>query len=295
MFNPPEDLPLPALRAALIDGWSLHTETLEYRPVGFGGHHWTADGRWFVTASPPNPRLRASLSAALALEAAGGSYVVAPVPARDGSPLVPIGDAYAVTVYPLITGESFDWDNYTAAHRLAMLDLVVAVHAAPAAVRDLARADDYELTFPPVAPGPGPYGGQMAELLDTHATTVRAARSRYDELVAGVRAVPPPLVLTHGEPHPGNTMRAGGRWLLIDWETALAAPPERDVWHLDGLAELYTEKTGTTLRPEILELYRLRWDLTEIAEGVAWFGAPHGDTDDDKETWANLVESVENL
>ena len=24
-----------------------------------------------------------------------------------------------------------------------------------------------------------------------------------------------------------------GRWLLIDWDTALVAPPERDLWDLD--------------------------------------------------------------
>ncbi|WP_432843998.1 phosphotransferase family protein [Dactylosporangium sp. CA-092794] len=49
---------------------------------------------------------------------------------------------------------------------------------------------------------------------------------------AGPRSVPadpPGLVLTHGEPHPGNTMRTGGGWLLIDWDTALLAAPERDL------------------------------------------------------------------
>jgi spectinomycin phosphotransferase len=300
VFTPPPDLPLPLLRTALADGWSLDAVALRYRPVGFGAHHWEADGRWFVTVTVPDHdhrRLHASLSAALALRASGCSFVVAPVPARDGSPLVRISDAYAVTVYPLVAGESFDWDNYSPAHRRAMLDLVIAVHGAPAAVRDLALPDDYAIPSfgVPVSPSAGPYARRVISMLAAHSTALGAALARYGDLVAGVRADPPPLVLTHGEPHPGNTMRADGRWLLIDWETALVAPPERDVWHLDSLAPAYTAETGTALRADILELYRLRWDLTEIGMGLARFSVPHGDTDDDQETWANFEESLANL
>jgi hypothetical protein len=57
----------------------------------------------------------------------------------------------------------------------------------------------------------GPYARQAADLFVTHAAAIRELLARYDVLTAGVD--PHRAVLTHGEPHPGNTMRtadAGG-------------------------------------------------------------------------------------
>jgi aminoglycoside phosphotransferase (APT) family kinase protein len=36
--------------------------------------------------------------------------------------------------------------------------------------------------------------------------------------------------LTHGEPHPGNVIGTDDGWLLVDWDTAAIAQPERDLW-----------------------------------------------------------------
>jgi hypothetical protein len=323
--TPPADLPEPALRAALQVGWSLRAARLAYRPVGFGSHHWeltdTAGGRRFVTVddlrtrrvtmgeplSAGYDRLRAALAAAQALRAAGRDFVVAPLPSGDGEPLARLADAFAVAVYPFVAGESFDWDNYSPEHRRAVLDLVVSVHAAPPRVRGRAVADDYAIPFrDSVAatldrtdegdPRLGPYARPAAALLAAHAPGVRHALARYDTLVRAARADPPGPVLTHGEPHPGNTIRAGGGWLLIDWDTALVAAPERDLWDLDpgdgSLHAAYTAATGTALRPGLLDLYRLRWDLTEIAVCLARFREPHGATADDEETWTILADLV---
>jgi hypothetical protein len=325
MHTPPADLPEPALRAALEVGWSLRAATLVYRPVGFGSHHWeltdTAGGRRFVTVddlrsrrvtvgeplSAGYDRLRAALAAAQALRAAGRDFVVAPLPSRDGEPLARLADAFAVAVYPFVAGESFDSGNYSPEHRRAVLDLVVSVHAAAPQVRGRALPDDYAIAFRDAVaatldrndagdPGLGPYARPAAALLAAHAPGVRHALARYDTLVRAARADPAGPVLTHGEPHPGNTIRAGGGWLLIDWDTALVAPPERDLWDLDpgdgSLHAAYTAATGTALRPDLLDLYRLRWDLTEIAAGLARFRESHCATADDQETWAILADLV---
>jgi spectinomycin phosphotransferase/16S rRNA (guanine(1405)-N(7))-methyltransferase len=120
---------------------------------------------------------------------------------------------------------------------------------------------------------------------------VRAVLARYDAMVA--RADRSRAVLTHGEPHAANTMRTGDGWLLIDWESALVAPPERDLWSLGPeIAREYPAATGVAVLPAMVELYRLRWDLTELAIGVDRFQGPHpGNIDDDK-TWAILVETI---
>jgi spectinomycin phosphotransferase len=326
VFTPPADLPEKLLRAALETGWSLRVESLEYRPVGFGSHHWelaeAAGGRRFVTVddlrtrrlSAGEPlaaaydRLRASLATALALKAAGRDFVVAPLPLPDGEPLARLGDVFTVAVYPFVAGESFDWDSYTPEHRRAVLDLLVAVHAAPPEVCAHALADDYAIPFRDAVIAAlggggdtalGPYAQPAAELITAHAAEVRGGLARYDDLVSAVRANPPGVVLTHGEPHPGNTMRTDDGWLLIDWDTALAAPPERDLWDLDAgdgaLRAAYTAATGIALRPDLLELYRLRWDLTDIAIAVARFREPHGATADDEETWTILKDLTTGL
>jgi spectinomycin phosphotransferase/16S rRNA (guanine(1405)-N(7))-methyltransferase len=244
--------------------------------------------------------------AAQALRSSGSDFVVAPAPSVDGEPLVRVAASFALAVYPLVVGESFGWGDFSLEHREAVLDLVTALHAAPPAVRDQALVDDYAIplrrkVIAALGAGarddrPGPYSRPAAELLTTHAMGVRRALARYDELVAAVRADPPDPVLTHGEPHPGNTMRVGGRWLLIDWDTVLVAPPERDLWDLDpgdgSIHAAYTAVTGRGVRADVLELYRLRWDLTDIALCLARFSAAHGETADDVETWHILRDAV---
>jgi hypothetical protein len=50
--------------------------------------------------------------------------------------------------------------------------------------------------------------------------------------------------------------------------------------------------TGTALRPDLLDLYRLRWDVTEVAVCLARFREHHGSTADDQESWAILEDLV---
>ena len=112
---------------------------------------------------------------------------------------------------------------------------------------------------------------------------LRDALDLYDDLVAEVASDPTPWVITHGEPHPANVLwtEAGPR--LIDWDTTLFAPAGRDLWMLrpPGLPVSWTEGDD-------LVLYRLWWDLAEIAGYIAEFRLPHQKTDDTRESWRNL-------
>jgi spectinomycin phosphotransferase/16S rRNA (guanine(1405)-N(7))-methyltransferase len=334
VLAPPDDLPGAELTAALARGWGITAATLAYRPVGWGSHHWDltdAGGtRWFVTADDLGTRLlrsgdtvaaaagrlRASLAAATGLSRAGRGFVVPPVPARDGEPVQPAGERFAVSLYPLVAGESFSWgqQDLPPGHRRAVLDMVIGVHAAPAAVTALARADDFwipqrdELAAAlragplPGAGGAaecGPYAAAARELLASRAAAVTRLLGRYDELAARARGQAGRAVLTHGEPHPGNTMRAPDGWRLIDWDTALVAQPERDLWDLDpgdgSVLAAYAAATGVIPEPDLLELFRIRWDLSDIALGVRYFRQPHGRTANDQEEFAVLRELIGSL
>jgi spectinomycin phosphotransferase/16S rRNA (guanine(1405)-N(7))-methyltransferase len=104
-------------------------------------------------------------------------------------------------------------------------------------------------------------------------------------------------VITHGEPHAGNVLIVDGALRLIDWDTALIAAPERDLWTLDpgdgSMLETYRLATGVTTSPEALTLYRLSWDLGEIAYYVAGFRQAHQDSTDAAEAWKNLVHYLD--
>lgn len=264
-----------------LTAWGVSGEVV-YRPVGFGSHHWTVGARWFATVdeSPDFRQLEASLRSAADVPVA-----VAPVPTVSGDPFVRAG-RFAVALYPFVAGESFEWGPWRdESHRRAALDLVLAVHRTPARH---ALMDDFELPSPPTPADEGPYSRRAAALLALHADAITAARARYAELTARVDRTR--MVLTHGEPHPGNTMLTTDGWRLIDWDTALIAPPERDLWHLATQETLAAYEEATGVRPDeaMLALYRLRWDLTDLAEFTTGFARPHQDSADDEESWRLL-------
>lgn len=315
----PEGLDEGDLRAGLRDGWRITAASMTYRPVGWGSHHWDVTGtdgtRWFVTVDELSAkrqtggepldagfaRLSASLAVATGLKEAGLGFVVAPVPAANGEPAVRLGGAFAAAVYPFVTGQSFSWGDFgPVSRRLALLGMVTSVHAAPAAVRGKGITDDFSVPLRDEleaaargdAAGSGPYARPLAAVAREHATSIGRLLARYDDLAAAARSRRGRDVVTHGEPHPGNAMLTPGGWVLIDWDTALVAPPERDLWNLDpgdgSILGAYTEKTGVPLLPELLTLYRLRWDITDMAACAGRFRQPHtGDADDEK-SWEVL-------
>jgi aminoglycoside phosphotransferase (APT) family kinase protein len=326
VLTPPDGLSEHDLAEVLERCWQLRTATMTYLPVGFGSHHWEvtdqAGTRWFVTAdelhrlqehaSEPLDlafgRLRAALGAAADLSAAGLDFVVAPVPTSEGEPLARAGAEFSVALHPLVDGQSFSWGEFSSpAHKRAVLDLLIAVHTAPGAARQRAltegfaipHRDELELAL---APGSdrlaerGPYARPVAELIAGHAAPITDLLSRYDGLAAQARAEPGRAVLTHGEPHPGNTMLTSGGWRLIDWDTALIAPPERDLWSLDpgdgSVLAAYAQATGVTPLAGLLELYRVRWDLADVAIDVSRFRRRHAGTIEDDECWKNLRSIV---
>ena len=328
MLIPPDGLPEATLRPALERHWGIRAASVRYRAVGWGSHHWEvcgADGaRCFVTAdelenkrlSRAEPlaggfrRLHAALSAATDLRDCGAAFVVAPVPARDGEPLARVSDRFGVAVYPFVEGQSFGGEEFSSpAHRLAVLGLIAATHTAPPAARRRALADDFRVPHRDALeaagqPGggtrdAGPYAHPAARLIQRHAAPIQRLLGRYDHLVAAARAEPPRAVLTHGEPHPGNTMLTADGWVLIDWDTALAAPPERDLWSLDpgdgSVLDAYTRLTGVTPRRPVLDLYRLRWDIADIAADVSRFQRPHAGTAEDDESYELLKSLVERV
>ncbi len=320
MFTRPDNLNDADIVQCLTDGWGVHASNVEWAPVGFGSHHWRADGdqeRWFVsvddldtrrrdeldTRANAQARLVAALSVARMLRNSGLDFVIAPTPTRSGEILHSINDRYVAALYEHVDGESHPWGPYpTRADRLAVLDRIVAVHTMPPARAAMAIRDDFtvprreelaEALAGEDSPwGPGPYAAPTHALLHDNRNAILRVLAEYDRLVAHVSTRPERMVLTHGEPHRGNTINTADGVALIDWDTALLAPPERDLWMLIDedarTAADYTERTGAELDDDALRLYRLWWDLCEISLFTAEFRAPHQDTEDTRVAWHKL-------
>lgn len=330
MLAPPDGLTEEDLAAVLARGWGIEVAGLDYRRVGFGSHHWevveAGGARWFVTADEParrrlsereptaaaRARLAAAIGAARGLLNADGrfEFVVAPVPALDGQLLLDVGEGFCAAVYPLLEGESFSWGAYRDPdQRAAVLSMLIAVHSAPFGPDSGAPEDDYAirmreelelaLTEGIGVVEHGPYSVPLANLLTTHEPALRVALRKYDELVENARSTAVRRVLTHGEPHPGNTMLTLDGWKLIDWDTAALAPPERDLWDLDpgdgSVLAGYAKATGHTPHEPLLELYSLRWDLTDLALFAVDFRRVHAEDPNSAKSWASTQNVVRGL
>ncbi len=321
MLTRPPDLADEAINASLARHWGVEAEALEYAPVGFGAHHWRArtaggDDRFLTvhdlaakrkddaeTTDEVFRRLSASFSAAAALRDDGLSFVLGPVRASDGRVVDRIDDRFSLAVHPFLAGHPAGpaGEFESAAERMAVVDLLVEVHRSEAASAHADR-DDLTVRHRDEIPAAldalgspwdgGPHGERARSLLQAHATSVPRLLAGYDQLASEVSQLGDRAVLTHGEPHASNVLVVGDERLLIDWDTALLAVAERDLWDLDrgdgSVVAAYQRATGITLSQAALDLYRLWYDLAEIGQYLGELRRPHDDTADMAESWKNL-------
>jgi spectinomycin phosphotransferase len=316
----PADVPEDLLSEALSAGWGFRPTSLSYQPVGFGSHHWLAVDSGGLslfatvddlsekhrdktdTAGVVFRRLEQAFESALSLRHdAGLDFVVAPLPDPDGRVLRRLSDRYSLVVHPYLADcqSGQDGEFESSADRDAVLAMLVRLHSAKA-------------TWPPTenfqVPGraalvaairgtdepwqAGPYGSRCRDLLARHAADLGALLAAFDELVGRVRGRGGRMVITHGEPNASNVLKTPAGLVFVDWESALLAPPERDLWALaesdPDVLDAYTAATGTDIDMDALALHRMWYDLAEISEYVSWFRGDHDDTADAAEAWQNL-------
>jgi aminoglycoside phosphotransferase (APT) family kinase protein len=320
--TPPADLAEAEIAMLIADAWQFSSADLAYAPVGFGSHHWVATdasgSRRFVTVDAladkgedPDAAFtrleRAMRTASFLRESAGLCFVVAPILTADGAALRRVGHGFAAAVFPYVEGVSYpEVASWTGRDRTAVVELLAQLHAATPTVHDVAGVHDLKLvgrSYLERALGrldepwdSGPYGEATRALLTGAAADLRALLRTFDRLADAARTSTDPWVITHGEPKPDNIMSTEAGPVLYDWDTALIAPAARDLWMVDGISSeasaAYTELTGRVVSREQLLLYRLGWDLADIASFVGWFSAPHARTADTEIAWNALSRSL---
>jgi spectinomycin phosphotransferase len=286
----------PAISDAVADGWRLRIGGLRYLPEGGGAYHWIVDAddgrRWFVTCDDLDTKpwlgsdrdtvfegLRSAYRAAMDARDAGLAFVVAPLAARSGEPAERVDDRHSVAVLEYVDGEPGQWGRPLGQRATSELVTMLAeLHRSAPEVCEVARRgldvpgraelddalDDLDHPWD---------GGPLSELarreLATHVDDVVASLRDLDRHAADEHAIDATVVLTHGEPHPGNLIQTPAGLALIDWDTVALARPERDLWMLaerDGdVVTAYHQLTGISLDPAALRAYRLMWAVTDVA------------------------------
>jgi spectinomycin phosphotransferase len=311
------------LFGALAQDWGIPAHAVDYLAAGFGSYHWIArdedQQRFFVTVDDLERKawlgdtreaafagLRRAFDTALHLRRQGGlGFVVAPLPTLGGETVRRIGPRHSVAVFPYLDGAAGDFgEDISGAHRGAVVRLLAALHQSPppplprrvdldfagragleAAMNDLGR------TWPG-----GPFAEPARAWLASHTGDLGRLVADFDQLMGAVAASGNAPVITHGEPHPGNILRSHGGLDLIDWDTVGLAPRERDLWLVatdsgDEVA-LYAEQTGHEVSQAAMSLYRLSWELTDVAAYIDQFRSPHQHGQDTADAWLNLTRTV---
>jgi spectinomycin phosphotransferase len=305
---------------ALAEGWRIDAAAMRYAAVGGGSYHWVVrDGegrRWFVTVDDLDDKawlgstrpavmtgLRSAMDTALTLRRdVGLEFVVAPVPGCDGTAVRPVGTRHAVAVFAFLSGTPGRWgEAVSAPERSALADTLAALHratpavadGAPVAAIDLPRRGALDAALRDVGQPwrTGAFAEPARAVLAGAERQVRRLLEAFDRMAGAARAGA--VVLTHGEPHPGNTIRVGTQRMLVDWDTVGLAPPERDLWWVMGEGTLrYAELTGRSADPAMLAFYRLRWALDDISSFVDRLRGEHRHTADTEHAWRGLKDTV---
>ncbi|HEX4213383.1 MAG TPA: phosphotransferase [Candidatus Dormibacteraeota bacterium] len=321
MLTPPEDLDTEELSEVLRDGWRIEEAEVSYAAVGNGTHNWrvAAPGsrRWFLKAYRRNGDssfFDASYRTAAALHDAGLDFITAPIADREGRLRPGLSDRWELALLPFVEGRNTDFS--VSAERAGIASVVGRLHtfgpAPESALRwtpgylqpELRELLDRELDRPWRS---GPHGEPARALLTRHRAGVERLLALAERLADRLAGSGEPWVITHGEPHGGNTMRDEvGATHLIDCDAMMVAPRERDLRLLlhashrgprgvDGTEVLaaYRAAAGEVeVRSFVVELFRAEWYMMEICRYATGFFRPHTEYEDMENAWRGLRNYV---
>jgi hypothetical protein len=289
LSNP--DVDERALAELVAERYGTDSSEITFAPVGGDGWHYRCPPFWVSVRRDRQGHNPAAYRAARELLEAGCEFVLAPLADHAGQVVQHLG-RFPVLVLPLVEGATLFKTSVRPGEAEEIARMCRRLHAASCATP--LSAETYDLPFADelrrgldasnrAGLHRGPYGEALRQLMTRNRGAVEAMISEIAELADVCRADPTPMVLTHGEPDPGNVLRdLSGRLYLIDWGDLQYGPPERDWTSLAGLG------LDLPAREQFSRFYRLRWDLGEIAEYTARFSAQHSGSLEDDDRWQEL-------
>lgn len=305
-------------RRALIDvireRYGLEIAALSFVPQGLGSYSYVAGDtgghrvflKLFATDRPEWAARRPGFELPLAEALAGLGLVRVPRPLRDREgDLVNHVDGFDLVLLELLEGRSLaDERGWPQPLYDALADTLAGIHASTERVAHLVpRTERFELPFLPalvdavkrLAPAARmsqahPTLVHLADLLVPRESELRTRIARLEALRHRAKARGGGTVLCHTDFWGSNLILDPlERLHVLDWDGALLAPPEHDLFMFAGTEFFPEERFGsfleryeTAFRPvdldaQVLGFYAYRRNLEDLADFVATLVAGAGE------------------
>jgi spectinomycin phosphotransferase len=283
-----------ALATLLSKQWRIDVGGLEFLPLGADVQTavfratGTDDQRYFVKLRSGKPDMAAVLVPAY-LHRAGAETIIPPMESVDGA-LWARFEPFVVIVQPYVDGESGFDREMTGANWVELgsslrrmhdtyipedLRVILGVESYSAVWRERVRSfqerADLETYDDPVA-------AKAVSLLRDNRRVIDLLVAKADALASHHKHRDHQVVLCHGDLHAGNVLiEPEGRLHMVDWDTVILAPRERDlmfigagiggVWKSTAEADRFFHGYGAVdIDYELLAYFRIERVVQDIAE-----------------------------
>jgi spectinomycin phosphotransferase len=290
------DLPDESIASCLRDEYALNVTAISFLALGADAdtavYRVTAgdDDAYFLKLRRREAFAESTVQVPQVLQEAGIAPLIVPVATTTGRLWIPL-EVFAAILYPFIKGhDGFD-QPLTDRQWVELGAALKRIHATalPPAIsgripreeyssrwRDRVRELQHWATEAAVI---DPITAALAAFLRLRHDIITDLVERAESLGAALRAQRPVCVLCHADLHAFNVFISDdGRLHIVDWDTTIFAPRERDlmfigggiggVWNEDREAELFYQGYGTTeVNRTALAYYRYERIVEDIAVG----------------------------
>ena len=227
------------------------------------------------------------------LQEQGLNHIIAPLPTTDGR-LYTTLEAYTVTLSPSIEGKNNYEVTLSDQQMVQFGRLLKQFHTTqfPPSLTQTIRRETYSSHWRDLVraylsdldkhASADPISAETAAFLKTKHTETLNLVNHAERQIQTLQTQSPPFILCHADIHAGNIhITADNTFYLIDWDTLILAPKERDLmsigaslmgrWRTPQEEETlfyqgYFEDGRTSLNPIALTYYRSERIIQDIAE-----------------------------
>jgi len=285
---------------AIFDGYGIEITDIEFLLRGFGGDCYRAESltgiSYFLKLHDPVAnQMTAASSRAFYLPLMHQLSVKRilpdiphPLPTLDGNLSLKIG-ASELVVTNFIEGELVGFDGLPEPILIRLAEMVGVLHHNRAKFEfefpfiegfDIVFESDLLQSFDTLSSLPEnatPGQKSLQEIILPRKTQITTDLEQLKELQSYARNTNKPMVICHTDLHGGNLMTdEQGTLYILDWENALTAPPEHDLFFFageNGFWELFWPHyarhfPAASIDPELLRFYFYRRALEDIADFI---------------------------